>query len=615
DPHPSRQVTHPDVRMDVMPSSTTQASPASTRLADHAALIGGFDSLEILPDLGGLSVEETKDITAIYARRSPTRKDRDEVSIDNQLTNGLEWCVQHGRTRVVLYIDQDRSASNPAKPREAFQRLMADIKDGKLKEVVCRSDERFLRSPIERELSINLLVGAEMPVCYTHDAYNDLTTSGGRMQARIKAAVNRQEVERLAERRNLSELERVKRGMAATTPAPFGLAHTKDRSSYVHVDEEVKVIKEAVDYLIDIEGSTLSEVARRWNAAGITNRQGRPWRWRAVKDALLNPLLTARRAYQRHTYLYESKTKPVESWRAETTPGNWEPVIDADRYETLKLMLTATRQVVGNAARYLGAGTYECGVGEEHKPVRSRWTRNRSSGVKLRYYACHSDRCGQTHLHVKAEEVDEYVVSALKVYLRDPDRFDAFMMEQSGQTAKAVAEPEYVAAAKARQVLEGRRAELATAFATGKISMSMMVDAEARITKELAALEVAELPVSQVERDEVPWSVIEEQWDDLEILAKKKALKRVFPTIRVFPALAQSQGRGKFYTPPVEHWVHIYDFAGRLLPILDGDEDLNAVRLAQITHAAKCGVEIPGAVEMLANLQADQGDAEEAAVS
>lgn len=596
-----------------MPRKTTQASPVSTRLADHAALIGGFDSLEILSDLGGLSVEETQDITAIYARRSPTRKDRDEVSIDNQLTNGLEWCVQHGRTRVVLYIDQDRSASNPAKPREAFKRLMADIEEGKLKEVVCRSDERFLRSPIERELSINLLVGAEMPVCYTHDAYNDLTTSGGRMQARIKAAVNRQEVERLAERRNLSELERVKRGMAATTPAPFGLAHTKDRSTYVHVTEEAKVINEAVDYLIDIEGSTLAEVARRWNGAGITNRQGRPWRWRAVKDALLNPAMVGRRAYQRHTYLYDTKTKPVESWKAETTPGNWEPVIDPGRYETLKLMLTATRQAVGNAARHLGAGVYECGVGAEHKPLRSRV--GTQKGEKIRYYGCHGDRCEKVHTHVKADVVDEYVVAQLKVYLRDPAQFDAFNAANADQTAKAVAEPAHAAAARQRGVLEARRAELAEAYAVGKISLSILVDAEERITKELADIATTDLPVSSIEREEIPWTVIEEQWDDLEISAKKKALKRVFPTIRVFPALAQSQGRGKFYTPPVEHWVHLYDHMGRLLPILDGDEDLNETRLAQITHAAKCGVEIPGAAAMLAGLQADTDTPEALAVA
>jgi len=586
-----------------MPRKTTQAHAVSTRLADHAALIGGFDSLEILSDLGGLSVEETQDITAIYARRSPTSKDRDEVTIDNQLTNGLEWGVQHKRTRIVLYIDQDRSASNPAKPREAFRRLMDDIEAGKLMEVISRSDERFLRSPIERELSINLLVGKDMPVYYTHDAYNDLTTSGGRMQARIKAAVNRQEVERLAERRNLGELERVKRGMAATTPAPFGLAHSKDRSTYHHVTEETKVILEAVDYLIDIEGSTLAEVARRWNAAGITNRLGNPWRWRAVKDVLLNPAMIGRRAYQRHTYLYETKTKPVESWKAETTPGNWTPVIDPTRYETLKLMLTATRQKVGNAARHLGAGVYECGVGTEHKPLRSRI--GTQKGQKIRYYGCHGDRCGEVHAHVKADVVDAYVVEQLKVYLRDPKQFDAFSAATADQTAKAVAEPAHVAAARQRHVLEGRRAELAEAFALGRISLSVLVDAEERITKELSGLAITDLPVPDLERSEIPWTVIEEQWDGLEISAKKKALKRVFPTIRVFPALAQSQGRGKFYTPPVEHWVHLYDFTGRLLPSVEGGVEETATRLAQIAHAAKCGVELSHPYETREELQAD----------
>jgi hypothetical protein len=79
------------------------------------------------------------------------------------------------------------------------------------------------------------------------------------------------------------------------------------------------------------------------------------------------------------------------------------------------------------------------------------------------YYCCHEERCEARHAQVKMGVVDEYVVSSLRAYLRDPDQFTLLVAEPTVDEATIAAEAERVAVDNRRAVLEGRRAELGTA--------------------------------------------------------------------------------------------------------------------------------------------------------
>jgi hypothetical protein len=96
----------------------------------------------------------------------------------------------------------------------------------------------------------------------------------------------------------------------------------------------------------------------------------------------------------------------------------------------------------------------------------------------------------------------------------------------------------------------------------------------------------------QADYSEVPWETIDAEWENLEVPTKKKVISQIFPVIRIFPALAKCRGRGLYDHRPVWEWVHIYDYRGRLLPLVD-DEETAAIRDKQRAHAGMCGVRMP----------------------
>ncbi|WP_335986600.1 recombinase family protein [Glycomyces sp. MUSA5-2] len=516
-------------------------------------------------------------VTAIYVRRSPRPGEDDTLSLENQIINALKECETRGWVNVALFLDQSVSASNPRKPRPEYTRMVEALKSGVLARAVCRDSERLYRLPRELEDLIDLLDSKEFPIYLTHDSHFDLSNPGGRLNARIRVGINRSNVEEMAKKRNLTELERVRQGMPSTGRAKFGYAKTEDKTSYIIVPERAAAIRDAYAYILGM-GGALAEVSRRWNAEGFTNTVGNPYDWDTVKAALLAPEVCGMRAYQRTTYLYDGAPEPVAPWLAELTPGNWEPIVTREEWEAMKAVLTRTLSAKGNHKRYLGSGLYQCGPVEECLPLRSHW----ASGHL--YYVCRRECCGKQHTSVRADRIDAYVTELLMRYLRSPQQYEAFLASGQEDVAEVRAQAEAKAAKRAE--IEGTQEKMGEMFFSGLISERAFLAGEARAKKELAELE--EDGEADVEAKApavltaVPWEQVLREWNDLDIEAQKNILAQVFPNIVVFPTGKTSK------KPPIEEYVHVYDYRGRLLP-LTVDEETQAVLLAQRAMAVQHG--------------------------
>ncbi|THV35726.1 hypothetical protein FAB82_22905 [Glycomyces buryatensis] len=532
-----------------------------------------------------LAEAEPDSVTAIYVRRSPRPGEDDTLSLENQITNALKECEARSWVNVALFLDQSVSASNPRKPRPEYTRMIEALKSGVLARAICRDNERLYRLPLELEDLISLLDSKDFPVYLTHDAHFDLSTPGGRLNARIRVDINRSMVEEMAKKRNLTELERVRQGMPSTGRAKFGYTKTEDKTSYTIVPEQAAAIRDGYNYVLAL-GGTLAEVSRRWNKAGFTNTAGNAFDWDTVKAALLAPELCAMRAYQRTTYLYDSAPEPVAPWLAELTPGNWEPIVTRQEWEAMKAVLTRTLSEKGNHKRYMGSGIYQCGPVDECLPLRSHW----ASGYL--YYVCRRECCGKQHTSVRADRIDEYVTGLLMGYLQSPEQYEAFMATGKDDAESARAQ----AAAKEakRSEIEATQEEMAEMYFAGQISKKAFLAGEARAKRELEALgeteAVAEAPARLTE---VPWDQVYREWEDLDIEAQQNILSQVFPEIIVFPTGKTSK------KPPIEEYVHVYDYRGRLLPLAE-DEETQATRLAQRAMAAKHDQELVAAMRQWA---------------
>src|SRR5262249_34932863 len=130
-------------------------------------------------------------------------------------------------------------------------------------------------------------------VRYQHGGF-DPVTGDGMMEARIRAAVDAEEVAKLKKRvrRKAEELASAgKIGGGGTRP--FG--YEEDRKTIRK--SEAKLIRAAVDRVIG--GESYFAVLRDWNERGIQSPAGLPWKLGTFKNMLLSPRIAGLRQHGR----------------------------------------------------------------------------------------------------------------------------------------------------------------------------------------------------------------------------------------------------------------------------------------------------------------------------
>jgi DNA invertase Pin-like site-specific DNA recombinase len=98
-----------------------------------------------------------------------------------------------------FYEDNDITADPKKKPRPAFDRLLADMTAGKVKRVLCYDQDRLVRDMRQLEDVVDAVEAGGVALTSVNGDI-DLTTDNGRMVARIKGAVAKGELEKIARR-------------------------------------------------------------------------------------------------------------------------------------------------------------------------------------------------------------------------------------------------------------------------------------------------------------------------------------------------------------------------------------------------------------------------------
>lgn len=419
---------------------------------------------------------------AIYLRISLDRE-MDGLAIDRQREDCEKLAQFRGWEVVETYVDQSISASDKSKKRPAYLRMVQDYEAGLLDAIVCYDLDRLTRQPreledwIERAESRGLLL-----VTANGDA--DLSTDGGRMYARIKAAVARAEVERKGARQSRAHVQRARQGRPPKGVRPIG---------YTTAGEVIPSEAEAVRaiYAAFLRGDSLYGIARALSGAqadgegtGIpcvplhsrtimmernARRQAegkqprpvqedKPWSASTVLGILRNPRYVGYSVYTskdvRRQEAGESRRKAlrdnlVKDENGEPVLGQWEAIVEADQWWTVQNLLDDPARVTNRSGstvrKHLGAGLFRCG--ECGEPVRTR----------ARYYSCKAG-----HLNRTRDAIDDFVRALVveRLKKRDlnrrkkqaaPEVKDAFSERIAQQRARiARAERDYDA-----EVIEG----------------------------------------------------------------------------------------------------------------------------------------------------------------
>jgi DNA invertase Pin-like site-specific DNA recombinase len=285
-----------------------------------------------------------------------TRISRDpeglRLGVERQRDDLEDFARRSGVRVVGRYEDNDIGASTRSrKRRPRYEQMIADAAKGGIRVIIAYTSSRLTRRPRENEDLIELAERHGVQFRYLRSPSFDLNTADGRNIARILAANDAAESERIAERVSRAARQRAEDGGFHGGSAAFGYEQVTDAAERVTAwaphPVHAQWLREAATRVL--AGESLYGICAEWHRAGRRTGNDAVWRPRTLKRALLSPAVVGMRAYA-----------------GELFPASWEPVLDREVWDRLQTMLTddgrMTRPWPGHDTRrkYMLSGLVFC---------------------------------------------------------------------------------------------------------------------------------------------------------------------------------------------------------------------------------------------------------------
>jgi len=325
-------------------------------------------------------LEPTK-TAAIYIRVS-TEAQRDEgYSIDAQQEMLIAHCVSKGIRNYACYIDGGFTGSNIERPQ--MQRLISDIRQGKISHVVVYKLDRLSRSQKDTLYLIEDVFNPHGVDFISMNESMDTSTPLGRLMLGILSAFAQLERENIRERTRLGMRERVKSGKwMGGGRTPFGYDYDEAAGCLVPNKDAERVRKV---YELYLQGHSTAYIAQ---ALGLKY------------DKLAYQILTRK-----------SNAGYIQ-YNGEEYRGNHEPIISPETYEAAMRYMRERSVKRVSQSGYLFTGLLVCGK----CGAKMRYQKWGKRGCKL---VCYSQDRSKPHLtkdancdnrKIWAGEVEELVV-------------------------------------------------------------------------------------------------------------------------------------------------------------------------------------------------------------
>ena len=224
--------------------------------------------------------EEDEGITACYERLSQEDKlDGESNSISNQKRILEKYCSDHGYTAIRHY-DEDDGYSGTNFNRPGFQRMLADIKAGKIKRVVVKDMSRFGRN----YLQVGMYTEMMFPEYGVHFiAVNDGVDSvrGDSEFTAIRNVFNEMYAKDTSKKIRATWQSKGRSGEHLATIPPYGYKKDPDNKKKWVIDEQAAAVVQKI-FALCVSGMGPSQIAR-WlqenkvlNPAAYAHEQGLP---------------------------------------------------------------------------------------------------------------------------------------------------------------------------------------------------------------------------------------------------------------------------------------------------------------------------------------------------
>ena len=385
---------------------------------------------------------------AIYLRQSEDRNGN-MLAVDRQRQDCEKLCAQKGWV-TTEYMDNDTSASN-GKTRPDYQRMLADIRDGRIDAVVAWDLDRLYRQPRELEDLIDLAHQKHLALA-TVGGEADLSTDNGRLFARIKGAVAKSETDRKSARQKRAAQQRAEAGTPGRSTVPFGYRQAGDALELEPA--EAMMVRDA--YSAILAGVSLHAITRQWNTGNVPTRRGNRWSGATVRQVLMA---------WRNAGVAVYKGEPVGE-------GAWPAIVDRDVFDGVRAVLTQPGRRIGGTSsgrKHLLSGIAVCGKCS-HTMGSAKSTDGRAVYVCKHCFGVTRDM----------ERVDELVAGVVVARLARPDARELLITEKR---------TDINALRDAAAALRARQDEAAVLFADGAITGSQLKISTASLADQLAEVE------------------------------------------------------------------------------------------------------------------------------
>lgn len=405
---------------------------------------------------------------AVYLRIS-LDKTGEELGVTRQREDCLAECKRRGWTPVE-YVDNDLSASRFArKDRPAYQRMLADMRDGKVQAVVTYKADRLHRKPSEGEEFIDIANAKHIELA-TVTGFFELSTSEGRAMYRQMCGWAAYESDVKSDRQCRAAKQLAERGKPKWRKAFGYLPETRpkeeDDGTRQPDERTAPLVKEA--YRMVLAGNSLGDICRMLNGARAYGLNGKPWTATTISLFLRNPRNAGLRAHNGEI----------------VGQGTWPGLVDENTWHDAQSVLNQPSRKPGRKSvqKHLLTGMLTCGKCGHH--LSGMWgTQAHKDSPKAHsiVYGCKGCR----GVSIRAEHVEPLLSRYVAERLSRPDAIDLLLAEQH-DTEQAQA---------TRDELSGLYARLDTIaadYAEGLLDARQLKTASDIVRTKIATLEAAQ---------------------------------------------------------------------------------------------------------------------------
>ncbi|MGH9247276.1 MAG: recombinase family protein [Acidimicrobiales bacterium] len=466
---------------------------------------------------------------AVYVRISKDKQGRAE-NVETQEKHGRRYAKSDWPgVPVAVYCDNDLTAADPDTFRPDYDRMLTDIRLGRVVHVVSADQDRLTRQPSEWEDLVVVLGSAG--ITETHGYRDGITpVKGSKLVGRVKAAVSAEYVEGIKVKVNEKLDELAAQGRPAGSVV-FGYRHATDAEGRktLEVDEsQAPAIRFAAESVL--AGWSLSNIANHLRESGYVGAHGGKIAATTVRQMLTNPTVAGLRVH-----------------RGEIIGrGNWTPILDGATWRAVGAKLGGARTVNRSdggtyvirkfeprkARRYLlTGGIAVCGVCGHPLIGSNKWRRPGPDGTRdpWPYYFCHPKVGGKACVGTEAEPLERHVRDELLARIdADPGFLEQLAVDDHA------AEREQILRELAG--LDERRAELSRLWALGERSSEEWAAAREVLDEQQARLNIrlGELPAPA--EHAVDLTALPTAWPNMTLDERRQALLFVRTRVTMHPA-------------------------------------------------------------------------------